>query len=276
VPLCFAIPEAFAFSRVFQVTVFQDEKERFFVSVVYEAKALPFVDNDLYQAFDLGVTKHTAVNSYGKFVEFYVSRHDQYWNPIVDLLQSRRDHCKKKSRRWHHWNMTLKKSKRKCSRQTRDFQHKLSRRIVENTKARTIIVGDLNVKSMAQSLRATAGLNRSTQNNGYLGRFVRFLSYKSELAGKRFVEIDESNTSKRCFACGKLHVMPLWIRVMRCDCGNVIDRDKNSSVNVMVRFLSQFALWTGYQLFADNLRNTGLPAPMLEVHSQEALPFMVG
>lgn len=58
VPLCFAIPESFAFSRVFQVTVFQDEKERFYVAVVYEAKALPFVDNGLFQAFDLGVTKH--------------------------------------------------------------------------------------------------------------------------------------------------------------------------------------------------------------------------
>jgi putative transposase len=275
-PLCFAIPKLFTFSKVYQAVIFQDEKERFFVSVVYEAKALPFVDNGLYQAFDLGVTKHTAVNSYGKFVEFYVSRHDKYWNPIVDLLQSRRDHCLKKSRRWHHWNRTLKKSKRKCSRQTRDFQHKLSRRIVENTKAKTIIVGDLNVKGMAQSAKATNGLNRSTQNNGFLGRFVRFLSYKSELAGKRFVEIDESNTSKRCFACGKLHNMPLWIRVMQCDCGNVIDRDKNSSVNVMVRFLSQFALWTGYSQFESNLRNTGLPAPLLEVHSQEALPFMVG
>jgi putative transposase len=276
VPLCFAIPESFSFGRVFQVTVFQDEKQRYFVSVVYEAKALPFVDNGLCQAFDLGVTKHTAVNNQGRFIEFYVPRHDKYWNPIVDLLQSKRDHCLKKSRRWHHWNMVLKKRKRKCSRQTRDFQHKLSRKIVENTRANTIIVGDLNVKGMAQSAKATSGLNRSTQNNGYLGRFVRFLTYKCELAGKRVVEIDESNTSKRCYACGKLHNMPLWVRVMKCDCGNVIDRDKNGSVNVMVRFLSQFALWTGYQQFSDNLRNTGLPTPLLEVHSQEAIPFRVG
>ncbi len=276
ISLCFAIPESFSFGRVYQVTVFQDEKERFFVSVVYEAKVSMYVDNGLYQAFDLGVTKHTAVNNYGKFIEFTNSRHDQYWNPIVDLLQSRRDHCKKKSRRWHHWNRALKKGKRKCARQTRDFQHKLSRKIVENTKANTIIVGDLNVKSMARSVKATSGLNRSTQNNGYLGRFVRFLSYKSELAGKRVVEIDESNTSKLCFACGKLHAMPLWVRVMSCDCGNVLDRDKNSSVNIMVRFLSQNALWTGYQQFVGNLRKTGLPTPTLEVHSQEAPCVSVG
>ena len=118
--------------------------------------------------------------------------------------------------------------------------------------------------------------NRSTQNNGYLGRFVRFLSYKAELAGKRVVEIDESNTSKMCYACGRLHDMPLWMRTMCCDCGNVVDRDRNSSVNVMVRFLSQNALWTGYRQFVGNLRKTSLQTPMLEVHSQEAQPFMVG
>ncbi len=55
------------------------------------------IDNGLYQTFDLGVTKHTAVNSFGKFVEFVNPRHDKYWNPRLDLLQSRRDHCKKKT-----------------------------------------------------------------------------------------------------------------------------------------------------------------------------------
>ena len=124
--------------------------------------------------------------------------------------------ARKKSRKWHYLNNVLKKHKRKCSRQTRDFQHKLSRRIVENTKANIIIVGDLNVKGMAQSPRASSGLNRSTQTNGCLGRFVRFLTCKAEFAGKRVIEIDESNTSKECFACGKRHNMPLWIRDMKC------------------------------------------------------------
>jgi len=209
VPLCFAVPESFSFGRVYQVVVFQDAKGRFYVSVVYEKKTTVYVDNGLYQAFDLGVTKYVAVNSYGKFMEFKNSRHDLFWNSIVDLLQSRRDHCRRYSRKWHHWSNVLKKCKCKCSRQTVDFQHKLSRRIVEHTKANTIIVGDLIVKGMAQSAKVTSGLNRSVQNNGYLGRFVRFLVYKCELVGKRVVEIDESYTSKRCFACGKLHEMPL-------------------------------------------------------------------
>ncbi|WP_369798615.1 zinc ribbon domain-containing protein [Methanosarcina sp. WH1] len=56
----------------------------------------------------------------------------------------------------------------------------------------------------------------------------------------------------------KRHDLPLWERTIKCDCGNVIDRDRNSAINIMERFLSQNALWTGYQRFSDNLRQTGL------------------
>ncbi|MCX9087394.1 MAG: zinc ribbon domain-containing protein, partial [Candidatus Methanoperedens sp.] len=61
--------------------------------------------------------------------------------------------------------------------------------------------------------------------------------------------------------CGKKHNMPLWKRTMECDCGNLIDRDRNSSINIMLRFLSQNAMWTGYQQFVGNLRQTGLMMP---------------
>jgi putative transposase len=55
---------------------------------------------------------------------------------------------------------------------------------------------------------------------------------------------------------------------MKCGCGNVIDRDRNSAINIMIRFLSQNALWTSYQgVFLDNLRKSGLLTP--SVHSQE-------
>ena len=43
----------------------------------------------------------------------------------------------------------------KKSNQIKDFQHKLSKTMIENTRANTIIVGDLNVKSMAQSKKVT-------------------------------------------------------------------------------------------------------------------------
>ncbi|MFX0162790.1 MAG: RNA-guided endonuclease InsQ/TnpB family protein [Candidatus Hodarchaeota archaeon] len=271
VPLSFKIPEKYEFdSKVYQVSIYKDG-EAFYLSIVHEVSEKPYIDNGLYQSVDLGVSKTvTAVNTHGKFFETTNPRPDKYWNPKVDAIQSRRDHCKKGSRRWKRLNKALKTCKKKCTNQIRDFQHKLSRKMVDNTKANTIIIGDLNVKGMAQSEKTTRGLNRSTQNNGYLSRFARFLTYKAQLVGKKVIEISERNTSKNCFVCGKEHDMPLWKRNMECDCcGNVIDRDRNSAINIMTRFLSQNAMWTGYQRFVDNLRKTGLPQVVV-VHSQEA------
>jgi putative transposase len=268
--LSFAIPKQ-EFTQVKQVEVFKDHKERWYVAVIEETTAPPLQDNGLYQAWDLGITKQTGVNSHGKFIEIINVRPDKYWNPKIDRIQSRRDHCKKKSkgrkpsRRWNHFKALQDRMMRKRGNQIRDFQHKTSLMIVKNTKANTLVIGDLDVKRMAQT--KTKRLNRSTQGTGYLARFAGFLTYKAELAGKRVIEISEHNTSKSCCQCGKLHSMQVSDRVMVCDCGTVLDRDRNAAINIMSRYLSQNALWTGYQLFAGNLRKTGLDIPVL---SQEA------
>ena len=111
------------------------------------------------------------------------------------------------------------------------------------------------------------GLHNSLHNTGIISRFVSILTYKCELKGKKVVKRNEYKTSKKCCCCGKEHYMPLSIRVMTCDCGNVIDRDANSSVNIMSDFLSANAKWTGLSEFQTNLRHTGVP--ILELHSQE-------
>jgi putative transposase len=272
IPLIFTLPSDKHFENVKQVDLFYDDiKDAYYVSIVHEVQPKQeYVDNGLYQAFDLGITKHVAVNSHGKFREFTNDRPDKYWKEPIAEIQSRRDHCKKKSRKWRKLNTLKRKCERKQSNQLKDFQHKLSKKIVENTRANTIVVGDLSVKQMPNSKQATPGLNRSTQNAGHLSRFIGFLTYKAVLAGKRVIKIDETNTTKMCCVCGKLHEMPLWKRVMICDCGNTLDRDRNSAVNIMVRFLSRNALWTGYRLFAGNLRQTGPGIPEKPGYSREA------
>lgn len=255
-------------SRIKQIEIYNDDpykaKGDFFISVTCDVSpSIEYVDNNQYQAIDLGITKIvTAVNTQGKFFEAKTLRSDQYWNTRIDSIKSRRDHCKKGSERWDRLHKTYRKMEAKKSHQIKDFQHKLSKKMIENTKANTMIVGDLNVKSMARSKKVTGkkkrSMNRSTQNQGYLSGFIGFLTYKAELRGKKVIRIDESYTSKDCCVCRTRHDMPLEKRTMKCDCGNIIDRDRNSAINIMKRFLSQNALWTSYQAFADNLRQTGL------------------
>lgn len=265
--LRFNIPEKFSFSKVCQVTIYKKDKQ-YFLSVVYEIKEPKFVDNGMYQAFDLGVTKHTAINIQGKFKEFKIARPDKYWkNPITEL-QSRKDHCKKNSNKFKKLNILLSKCKRKCSNQIKDFQHKLSHKIVTNTKANTIIVGDLSVKKMCKTNKYQKGLHYSLHNTGWISRLVWFLTYKAKRIGKRTVETSERKTSKRCCICGKEQDMPLYKRQYVCDCGNIIDRDRNSSINIMSYFLSQNGLCTAYSNFLGNLRQTGLA--IVAKYSQEA------
>ncbi|MFP4655540.1 MAG: zinc ribbon domain-containing protein [Methanohalobium sp.] len=73
------------------------------------------------------------------------------------------------------------------------------------------------------------------------------------------IEIDESYTSQDCCNCGYRQKMTLYERTNNCSyCGQSIDTDKNSVIVIMERYLRQNALWTSYQRFADNLRQTGL------------------
>jgi len=136
--------------------------------------------------------------------------------------------------------------KRKCSYQMKDFQHNISKLIVENTKANTIIVGDLNIKQMSRKKSITKSprqnkcnktLNHSMQNTGSIGRFVQFLTYKARKIGKKIIKIDESYTTQVCCLCGMKKKRSLSERDIFCNCGNRIDRDLNSSINIMKKYL---------------------------------------
>jgi putative transposase len=281
ITLEFDIPEKFSWlnkRKIRQISIYQKD-DYYYISATYEQPVKKYKDNGKYQAFDLGIMKHTAINSDGKFIEFINPRIDKYWNKTEDKIQSKRDSfCKgkkKKSRKWKLYHKVLNRIKRKKSNQIRDYLHKLSRKIVDNTKANTIIVGDLSIKSMCNNNLSTErrkngkaklgkkqekGLHRSQHNTGYISRFVSFLTYKSEIKGKRVIEKDEMNTSKRCSLCGKYKDdLKLGDREYICDCGNKIDRDKNSTINQMCLFLSQKCFVDKLPIFIGNLgKNQGI------------------
>ena len=265
--LAFSVPFDITSYQVKQIELFFDQQDKqFYLTVTYEQPEPPFEDNRLYQAFDLGTIKHTAINLQGKFLESIVKRPDKYWEPKVQSLQRRKDHCIKGSKRHRLFSQRLLTIKRKCSNQAKDWQQKQSKNFVQNTKANTIIVGDLSPKQMVKNGKNTGkgkinkyhkSINRGVHNTGHLNRFVELLTYKAKLLGKRVITIDERNTSKQCSFCGNnKSQIPLYQRIYHCEsCGTVLDRDQNAVINIMKRFLSHNALWTSYQYFKKNIGN---------------------
>ena len=130
-------------------------------------------------------------------------------------MQSKRDHCKKYSKKWKGYNRKLSSMKRKCVNQMKDFQHKISKQIIENTKANTIIVGDLKVKEMGNS-------------ESFHPEYDKYGS---------IWEVCESYNSQACCNCGMKHKRSLAERDIFCKCGNQMNRDLNSAVNIMKKYL---------------------------------------
>jgi len=239
----------FTNKKVKQITIYQEHKtKQFYLSIIYEENTPKYYDNGIYQAIDLGVINLVAaVNSHkGKTVVIKNKRADKYWQPKIEEIQSKRDHCKKYSKRWHWLNNKMWKMIRKQANQLKDYQHKVSKKVVENTKANTIIIGDLNVKAMSKSKKKDKkndkSRHRTMQNTGSLGRFARFLTYKAEKAGKKVIRISERDTTKLCTYCMNKENRKLSERIISCDCGLEIDRDTSSSATQMQRFLALLAL----------------------------------
>ncbi len=245
--LSFKLPrELIPKENIKQVEIFLDSLKHWFISITYEIEKPKYDDTGFYQAFDLGVSQTAGVNIYGRFVTFKHRRSDLYWKKKLEQVHSKRDHCKKNSKKWYLYNYKFNKIKRKQANQLKDYQHWLSKQIVENTKANTIIIGKLEVKKMAKKKKGTGNarktksrktLNHSIHNSGFMSRFAEFLTYKAEKIGKRVIRIGEDKTTKACCKCGKLSKRAIYERVINCECGNQIDRDLNSAINIMVKFL---------------------------------------
>jgi len=97
-------------------------------------------------------------------------------------------------------------------------------------------------------------LGKISDHNGSLNQFVgdemrcfvQMLVYKCLLYGKELVFLDERDTSKMCSGCGHLQAMPLYKRTYVCtECGLVLDRDENSAVNILARYVARLGPHTG-------------------------------
>ena len=110
----------------------------------------------------------------------------------------------------------------------RDFQHKLSRQIVEQYDV--IVVENINFKTMSGALH----LGKSVHDIGF-GSFRAMLEYKARWALKRFLRADRwFPSTKLCSCCGVVNKdLKLSDREWRCpECGTVHDRDINAATNL--------------------------------------------
>jgi putative transposase len=194
-------------------------------------------------AFDLGVkTLAVGVNEQGRSYTIGGFKGARWYNKQLDHIRSKRDTCKKKSRRYIHLSKVYKRVSEKKRNKQRDSLHKASHLISHKLVESTVVVGDLSQRQMVtkQHQERNKYLNRAVFNEWGLYTFLQMLTYKCQLYAKELVFLDERNTSKMCSGCGHLQDMPLWKRTYCCtNCGLVRDRDENSAINILMRYVAR-------------------------------------
>src|SRR6266446_1300675 len=208
------------------VTVTKDTAGRYFVSILIEEdiKPLPVVNKQV--GLDLGLTSMVVLST-GEAVgnPRYFSKDEK------KLAKAQRRHAKKKkgSKNQNKARLKVARIHAKIADRRRDYQHKLSTRIIRENQV--VCIESLAVKNMVQNHH----LAKSISDVGW-SEFVRQLEYKAEWYGRTLIKIDKwYPSSKRCFDCGHiLDSLTLDVRAWTCpECGVHHDRDINAAKNIL-------------------------------------------
>ncbi|PWR10585.1 transposase [Micromonospora sicca] len=233
------------------VTVIKDAGGRYFASFVVqttEEETLPRVEPEV--GIDLGLT-HFAVLSNGKKITA-----PRFLRRAARKLRRLQQDLSRKQRGSNNRTKAVVKVAKAHARvadSRRDWQHKLSTRIIRDNQA--VYVEDLCVTGLGRTRLA-----KSVHDAGWAS-FTAMLEYKAARYGRTFRRIGRFvPTSQTCSTCGRLDgPKPLSVRSWTCPCGAVHDRDVNAAINILAQ-----GRWESLNACGAQVRPAPVPAPRRE------------
>lgn len=223
-----------------EVAVSQDGRGNYHCSFVYETDVKELVQNSSVVAFDLGIkTLATGINDRGICYDIGGCKGYRWFNRQLDKIRVHRSKCNSGSRRYCFLSNVYSRLAERKQNKRKDSHHKASSLIAYKLAESAVVIGDLSQRQMVMKSN-NKKRNRAVYGDWGLYSFVEMLKYKCELAGKQLHVISERDTSKACSSCHYKQDMPLYKRIYKCpECGLVMDRDLNSAINILIRFLAR-------------------------------------
>lgn len=140
---------------------------------------------------------------------------------------------KKPSNNYIKLKKKVNKQHKKVRNQRKDFQHKLSKRLIDENQV--ICIEDLQVKKMIQQTNIDS--IRDSILDAAFYQFKTLLTYKAEWYGRDLIKVDTYYPSSQlCWKCHKKDrkVKDLTVRRWTCShCGCTHNRDKNAVRNIL-------------------------------------------
>lgn len=222
--------------HIYNITIKKTKSEKYFASLCCELPEPEYVEPKFNACgFDLGI-KDFAIFDSGEVIEnpkYY--RKTEYRIKKTQRILSK---CVKFSKNYKKVQLKLAKLHEKIKNQRKDFQHKLSRKIVNENQV--IVSEDLNVKGMLKNHKLAKSITDAS-----FGSFCNMIAYKANEQHRQYVKIGTFYpSSKLCHCCGfKYRGLKLEERFWTCpQCGTLLDRDENAAINILqegLRILSR-------------------------------------
>ena len=211
------------------------EADKWFLVVTSDMGEAATVGNILPSVgLDVGLT-HFVTTSEGEKID-----NPRYLKEeLPELRRAQRSVSRKKK-----GGRNRKKAKRRVARIharvancRREHQHKVSNDLI--SRYGKIAVESLNVQGMVKNDRLARAISDVAWSS-----FVAVLTHKAERAGGKVVQVAPNNTSQLCSACDAKVPKTLGVRVHRCGCGLVLDRDENAARNILERAWPGTGQWS--------------------------------
>jgi putative transposase len=204
--------------------------DKYYASIIYDTEpSPPKSGTGKSVGIDVGISTFVATSD----GELFKSPKFHKKSLKEEAKVHRRIHrAKKGSKERQKHKKSLQKIKFKTANRRKDFNHKLSRNIVDRYDI--FVLEDINLTDLTSDIR---NINRSYADVG-IGQFRTFLTYKAENAGKIVLKVDPAYTTQECSSCGDIREKPLNERIHKClQCGYEEDRDVNAAKNILMRGL---------------------------------------
>ena len=229
--------------KIFNITVEKTATGKYYASICIETEVHPLPKTGKHVGFDLGLID-LLIGSDGTRFE-----RPKYAHAFKDKLAKEQRKLSKMRTKLERANLNLdecknyQKQKHKVAKLyehitncAKDFNHKLSRRLVEEYDF--IAMEDLNVSGLIRNHKLAYSISDARWS-----QLVNFIQYKCQWYGKEFRQIDQFYaSSKICSCCGTYHkdiVNSLSVREWICpDCCAHHDRDVNAARNILNQALS--------------------------------------
>lgn len=236
----FDIPEIY---RIFSITVEKTATGKYYATICIETDVQHLPKTGKQVGFDLGL-KDLLIGSDGtryerpKFAYAYkdkLAKEQRKLSKMRTKLERANlnlDECKNYQKQKHR----VAKLHEHISNCAKDFNHKLSRKLVE--KYDFIAVEDLNVSGLVKNHKLAYSIADVRWS-----QLLNFIQYKCLWYDKEFRQVGRFYaSSKICSCCGTVHkdiVNSLSVREWACpDCGTHHDRDVNAAKNILIKALS--------------------------------------